>query len=192
MPDHKTLIAAASEEVRASVSAMASEAGLRNITITDGKNLKALCDSEKFGVIVMVLPLENEFGLDAAAYISKRLPEASLVVCAPSKVYEEVCARISSSGALIIPKSSGRATVVNTLRTAAVLKNRFDELRQENTMLKEMIDEVKLVNRAKCVLIEYLRISEKEAHRQIQKRAMDQRITLTEVAADILKTYEYL
>lgn len=55
-----------------------------------------------------------------------------------------------------------------------------------------MLSEIKLVNRAKCVLIEYLRISEKEAHRQIQKRAMDQRITLTEVAMDILKTYEYL
>ena len=80
---------------------------------------------------------------------------------------------------------------MNSIRCAAAMKNKMDDLRSENKMLRDMVNEMKLVNRAKCVLIEYLKISEKEAHRQIQKRAMDQRVTLTEVAADILKTYEY-
>ena len=108
-----------------------------------------------------------------------------------SKVYDEVCAKLLGTGAVILPKSSPRELAVNSIRCAAAMKNKMDDLRSENKMLRDMVNEMKLVNRAKCVLIEYLKISEKEAHRQIQKRAMDQRVTLTEVAADILKTYEY-
>ena len=47
-----------------------------------------------------------------------------------------------------------------------------------------------VIDRAKCTLVEYLRISEADAHRQIQKRAMDMRLPLAAVAKDILKTYE--
>jgi len=57
-------------------------------------------------------------------------------------------------------------------------------------MLETKLRDMKLIDRAKCVLVQYLRISEAEAHRQIQKRAMDMRLTQTEVAQDILKTYE--
>ena len=57
---------------------------------------------------------------------------------------------------------------------------------KENKELKD----VKLVDRAKCVLVEYLRISEADAHRQIQKRAMDMRVPQVVIAKDILKTYE--
>ncbi|MGN0665957.1 MAG: ANTAR domain-containing response regulator [Huintestinicola sp.] len=191
MSGYKTLIIAASEDVRASAAAMASEAGLTDITITDGKNLRTLCDAKAYDIITAILPLESEFGLESIMGIQKRLPDAVFVICVPSKVYEDVCSRIIETGALIIPKSSGRSVVVNTIRTAVFMKEHFDRLKSENKLLTDMINEVKLVNRAKCVLIEYLRISEKEAHRQIQKRAMDQRITLTEVARDIIKTYEY-
>ena len=47
-----------------------------------------------------------------------------------------------------------------------------------------------MVDRAKCALIQYLHMSEPDAHRYIEKQAMDLRITRQEVAEEILKTYE--
>ena len=44
-----------------------------------------------------------------------------------------------------------------------------------------------VVDRAKCCLISFLRMDEAQAHRYIQKRAMDMRVTQREVAEDILK-----
>ena len=52
------------------------------------------------------------------------------------------------------------------------------------------IEELRIVNRAKFVLIAYLKMSEATAHRYIEKQAMDMRITKREVAESILKTYE--
>lgn len=190
MAENSALIIAASDDARASLSSMVLEAGISDISAADGKNIRELIPAKTYSVILPVLPLEDEFGLETVSYINK-MSDASLVVFAPSKVYDEVCAKIIRLGITVLPKSAPRNLAVNSIRAAAASKIKLDELRAENETLRNMVNEMKLVNRAKCVLIEYLRISEKEAHRQIQKRAMDQRITLTEVAADILKTYEY-
>ena len=56
--------------------------------------------------------------------------------------------------------------------------------------LQTKIEEIRLVNRAKCCLIQYLKFSEPQAHRYIEKQAMDTRQTRKEVAQRILSTYE--
>ncbi len=52
------------------------------------------------------------------------------------------------------------------------------------------MEETKLVNRAKCVLIQNLKLTESQAHRYIEKQAMDTRQTKKEIAQKILTTYE--
>jgi AmiR/NasT family two-component response regulator len=56
--------------------------------------------------------------------------------------------------------------------------------------LQLKIEEIRLVNRAKAILIQYLKMTEQEAHKYIEKQAMDLRITKREVATSILNTYE--
>lgn len=55
---------------------------------------------------------------------------------------------------------------------------------------KEITDEQYLIARAKRALMLYLNMSEPTAHRYIEKRAMDMRVTKKEIARNILKTYE--
>lgn len=54
----------------------------------------------------------------------------------------------------------------------------------------EIMDEMSLIDRAKRALMLYLNMSEPTAHRYIEKRAMDMRLTKKEIAKNILKTYE--
>ena len=190
MPSVKAIIAAASEDIKASLSSMCAEAGISDITVTDGGSLRELFAEHSYDIALLVLPFEDRFGADTAAFLGKSY-DTQTIAFVPSKHYDDVCSRLAKSGILILPKSSPRTQIINALRNAVHTKEKLDGLRDEKRTLTEMVNEMKLVNRAKCVLIEYLRISEKEAHRQMQKRAMDQRITLSEVAADILKTYEY-
>ena len=56
--------------------------------------------------------------------------------------------------------------------------------------VEEKIKEIRLVNRAKWLLIECLRMTEAEAHRYIEKQAMDLRISKREAAENIIKTYK--
>jgi response regulator NasT len=61
---------------------------------------------------------------------------------------------------------------------------------RKNTRLESQIEEARLINRAKCILIQYLRLTEPQAHRYIEKQAMDKRTSRIDIARNILTTYE--
>ena len=55
---------------------------------------------------------------------------------------------------------------------------------------EKKLEEMRLVGRAKCMLMQYRGLTEQQAHRQIEKQAMDSRQTRGAVALEILDTYE--
>lgn len=67
---------------------------------------------------------------------------------------------------------------------------KFKRVSSEAIPAKKSGVEARLIERAKEVLMEYLKMTEAQAHRYIEKQAMDMRITRREVAESILKTYE--
>ena len=54
----------------------------------------------------------------------------------------------------------------------------------------EKIEELRLVNRAKWLLIECLHMTEPDAHRYITRQAMEQRTGKREIAENIIRTYQ--
>lgn len=60
----------------------------------------------------------------------------------------------------------------------------------ENQELNHKITETRLVDRAKCILIQQLKLTEYQAHKYIEKQAMDLRLPREKVAQVILQTYE--
>lgn len=66
-------------------------------------------------------------------------------------------------------------------------QERIHELEQENARLKEKLATEKLVCRAKCLLVEARGCTEPEAHRYIEKAAMDKQETRRAVAERLIK-----
>lgn len=55
---------------------------------------------------------------------------------------------------------------------------------------RDKLKEIRTVDRAKCLLIQYQQMTEKEAHRLIEKRAMDRRVGKLKIAEEILQVYD--
>ena len=55
--------------------------------------------------------------------------------------------------------------------------------------IEEKMEEIRFVNKAKWLLIRELKMDEPEAHRYIEKQAMDRCVTRREIAAEIIKLY---
>ena len=55
--------------------------------------------------------------------------------------------------------------------------------------IEEKMEEIRIVNRAKWLLISELKMDEQGAHRYIEKQAMDRCISKRAVAEEIIKTY---
>lgn len=69
-------------------------------------------------------------------------------------------------------------------------QKRLLQLQNENIKLQNKLEEMRYVDRAKCILIQYLNMTEQQAHRYIEKQSMDMRQSRLITAQKILKTYE--
>jgi response regulator NasT len=68
-------------------------------------------------------------------------------------------------------------------------RERLKKMDLKTLSVEEKMEEIRTVNRAKWLLISVLKMDEPEAHRYIEKQAMDRCISKREVAEEIIKTY---
>ena len=78
------------------------------------------------------------------------------------------------------------AQAVGMLRAAQA---QVGKLREENKKLRQKLEELRAVSRAKCLLVEYLHLDEEGAHKYIERAAMEERKTRRAVAEEIIAEY---
>jgi response regulator NasT len=142
-----------------------------------------------FDLVIVNAPLRDETGESFARDISVAgLSQVILVVI--SEHYDAVSAICENDGVLTISKPVNKAVFWSTIKLARAAFNRYRQMYAENIKLKQKIEDIRIIDRAKCILISYMIMSEKEAHRYIEKQAMDMRMSKRAIAEGILKTYE--
>lgn len=142
-----------------------------------------------FDLTIINAPLPDEEGDDLALFTAERL-HCGVLILVRSEIYDETCQKVENFGVLTIAKPVSRQSFHQALRLTVAASRRMELYEEENIRLHSKIEELRIVARAKCVLIEYLKMSESQAHRYIEKQAMDMRATKKEIAEEILKTYE--
>ena len=111
------------------------------------------------------------------------------MVLAKAELFDQVNDKMEPFGILTVQKPLSRPLFYQALHLLIATQNRWQRFDRENQKLRTKMEEVRIVARAKCILVEYLRMSEQQAHRYIEKQAMDMRTSKKDVAENILKTY---
>ena len=75
------------------------------------------------------------------------------------------------------------------MRLTLAANARVKLLMKKTQSLKEKMEEIKLISRAKLLLVTKLSFTEAEAHRYIEKQAMDRCVKKSAVAYDVIKNY---
>lgn len=149
---------------------------------------KRLLVSTSADIAIINAPLSDEFGSELATALSD-LP-MGVILLVKSSVYDEICCRVESCGVLTVPKPCARQTLYMTLRLAVATSARLSRMEKKNRSLREKVTDIKIVNHAKWLLITELGMSEEDAHRHIEKQAMNTRLSLREVSENIIRTYD--
>ena len=148
----------------------------------------AAADLSGYDLVIVSTPLRSEFGLNYVADIHSRT-NAVILVLAKTEIADDVQNRIKFTGAYVLPRPFTKQSLVQTIKLAQMARENMQKLEQEKTRLTKQLEDTKTIDRAKCCLIQYLNLTENQAHRHIQKLAMDTRRTQREIADDILRTY---
>lgn len=169
---------------------MRNTSGISDFFYTrNGSEARRILIENSYDIIIINTPLADEFGHDLALYASTNTV-SGLILIVKSEIYEEVCDRVEDYGILVLSKPLSRQTFYSAVKLVSATQKRLLILEKENMKLQKKIEEIRLVDRAKCVLIQYLNMTEAEAHRYIEKQAMDMRKTKKTIAENILNTYD--
>lgn len=186
---YSVLVISAKENFNASLQSLLPESKYAPVQMVSSVSLaKRVLLERSFDFVFINTPLPDDFGTRFAIEISGNKGTVILLLVR-NEVYEEVCDKVTEYGILTLPKPASKQMVAHTLNFMAGIRERLRKLENQSLSMEEKMKEIRLVNRAKWVLIDELKMSEADAHRYIEKQAMDRCVSRREIAEEIISTY---
>lgn len=142
-----------------------------------------------FDIVLINAPLPDDFGMRLAIDICTG-SGAGVLLMIRSDQFDDIYARVVGYGVLTLSRPTSVQMVAQNLRILCATRERMRRMEEKQTAVEEKIEEIRLVNRAKWLLIECLGMTEPEAHRYIEKQSMDRRISKREAAETVIRTYQ--
>ncbi|SMC87670.1 ANTAR domain-containing response regulator [Papillibacter cinnamivorans] len=161
----------------------------RIVTVSDGGEARRILIDSSFDIILINTPLKDEFGHELALSLTQST-SAGIILFVKSELADQVSEKVEDYGIVVVPKPVSRQLFFQSMKVISASRKRLLGLQNENARLQNKIEDMRLVDRAKCVLIQYLNLTEPQAHRYIEKHAMDMRMPKRDIAKKILMTYE--
>ena len=138
-----------------------------------------------FDIVIISAPLPDEFGTKLALHIIDK-SSAGVLLLVKAEHYPDLSARLSPQGILLLQKPTSPPLLLQSLQLLCGTRERLRRMEQKTATIEEKMAEIRLVNRAKWQLIDQRGMTEQDAHRYIEKQAMDRCVTRRAVAEDIL------
>ena len=152
-------------------------------------NARGLILEQDFDLVIVDAPFRDETGEAFSRHVASN-GVSQVILLINSESFDSVSAACESEGVLVISKPADKALLWSALSLAKSVQNRVKRIQAENARLKQKLEDIRIIDRAKCLLISYMKMSEQEAHRYIEKQSMDMRSTRRIVAEGILLRYD--
>lgn len=149
---------------------------------------RRLLNERDFDLVIINSPLTDDVGAGFAVDLCSTSGTVPLFI-ARADILEGLHGKFISAGVFAVPKPLPQQSVTLALEWMMSARERLRRAETKTLSVEEKMAEIRLVNRAKWLLITELKMDEAQAHRFIEKRAMDRCISRRAVAEEIIKTY---
>lgn len=131
-------------------------------------------------LIIINTPLSDEFGHELAESMSEF---SQVILICSGDISGELMDNMYNYGITVLSRPLSRETLTDSINYS-----QFSEIKESDEVLSR-IENIRTINRAKSLLMKYLKFTEPQAHRYIEKQAMNNRCTRRESAEKIINTY---
>lgn len=186
----RTLLISSSKQSVISLGELLDTEGFKKVTVSyTAFNAKQIAFSEEFDLICVNAPLADENGIELSRHFAETT-RAGVVIIVPQKNADEVNEMLTPYGVLVIAKPINRHLFHHFLQFTDCFRRRMLNMEAENKQLKTMVEDLKIIDRAKLLLVTCLNMTEQQAHHYLEKQAMDLRVSRLEVAKQVIHTYQ--
>ena len=180
------LLVSASEGFNRSVLPLLPDSAFYPVTQVPDLHAARSCQGTDLVIVNAPVP-----GGDSLKYCKglSETSDAAILLLTPQEQLDSVADDALSAGVLVLGKPLSSAQFQLAIRALCVLRERLRSREGSLHSVEATIEELKLVNRAKWLLITCLNMTEDEAHRYINRLAMQQQRPKREIAESIIRTY---
>lgn len=157
-------------------------------TASDCGSARRLFLEREFDLVLINSPLKDEFGTQLSMDLCAG-SEAGVLLFVRTDIFDDVTAKVSEQGVCTIQKPVNSALVSQSLLMLCAQRERLRRKQEARNRVEDKIAELRLINKAKWLLIEKKQMSEPEAHRYLEKQAMDLRLSKKEEAEQIIRLF---
>ncbi|MBQ1451881.1 MAG: ANTAR domain-containing protein [Clostridia bacterium] len=183
------LVVSSTEKLNTSLRSLLSESHYRPICFVSSISAAEREWNERaYDFVIINSPLPDDAGMRFATDISQSNDSVVLFLLS-SDIYGEFYDKASDQGVYLLSKPSPLPMLALALDWMEVTIKRLRKIQKKTLSFEEKMVEIRVVNRAKWILISELKMEEPDAHRYIEKQAMDRCISRREVAEEIISTY---
>lgn len=116
--------------------------------------------------------------------------EAVFLLLVRAGTYDAVWRFMQHTGVCVMSWPMERTVLVQTLRNLLLLKKSMRTIQAQTDQLRSQLQDLKRIQKAKGLLMRQLGMTEEDAHRWIEKAAMDRCVKKREIAETIIRMYE--
>jgi two-component system, response regulator PdtaR len=152
-----------------------------------GNDLIAKCREHQPDLVITDIKMPDLDGIDAAMKICAERPVPVILVSAYSNTKLIERAEADHIMAYLV-KPIKQTDLEPAIGLAMRRFEQFEALRREAADMRQALEDRKIIERAKGILMKELSLSEAEAFRRLQRGAMNRQTTLVELARWVLAT----
>lgn len=184
---YSVLIVSTSERFNAAFTALLPPKDYAPVEIVQSiSHARRKISERAYDLVIINAPLPDEFGRRFAIDLC-RSGNSVAVLFVKSDLYDEIYEKVLEYGVLTLKKPTSVPVITQALDWMRAINRRLGRLEKKTETLEEKMSEIRIVNHAKWSLIETQHMTEAEAHRYIEKQAMDRCLTRRTIAEEILQ-----
>ena len=180
------LVIAAKPRIQSSVrSALTAKYG-RVLTAETVQEARRAVEREKIALMVIFSPLKDEEEIPRLFDMAERRGIAAGYIVG-REIYGEAAYRLEGRNVFVVAYPLQMDQVLQIVSFLYQVQKRFWLVLSEQERLQRQVQDLQIVCRVKCLLVEEREMTEEEAHHFIEQEAMNTGLSKREAALKILK-----
>ncbi|MDM0887102.1 response regulator [Clostridium perfringens] len=157
---------------------------------SDGFEAIEVCKKYNPSLVLMDIDMPLLDGIKASKVLTKEklVGGVILLTAFEDKKYIEMAKEVGAFGYMIKPVNE--KVFIPTVEMYLSKAEEFDELKKDYDKINNKLNDRKLIEKAKGILVKQLNSNENDAYNRIRKLSMDRRTTMAEIAKIIIVGYE--
>ena len=159
------------------------------VTASGAGEAKRMQLENHYDLVLINAPLADDFVTELAIEIAED-SASGVILFVKNELFEQVSYKAEDYGVLTVAKPGSRQGIYQAIKLLVATRHRIKTFENKAVTLEAKMKEIRLINRAKWLLIDRFKMSETEAHKYIEKTAMDNCVKRGEIAENIIRTSE--